>query len=455
MNTDLPTRRDLALVLPDYVFSHLPYLRDKYRGCFPQNLVRSVPYELEFVRQMLEQPRDDPAIAQLSLDDRWRQKSSALANVRNVLDLVCDREELHGGGDIERSWQTETAALLARRIGEFERSSENMAAGTTAVQQADHAVVDYAKAIELMLVVQSRAATMLRRQEHFDLTSSIMFGLYKIEARSLGLDPGCRLALVYLRLFAHAAWLHAHSMARYDKRLAERLYAEFALRAKRTEQVLRNRSVHPSELVNLVQQQTESTNPMPANDHAESILAFIAGFKPLLFSPAGHCQLVSANCSKTAIARRPVEFNHIFPLHLSLTASLSWVAHRSKIVVVVTLPTNEIITLHPPPSTLKPLSPMHWSLEWDKIPVSLPLSSGESTAVGMTIALQHTADIPWSDSFIIKGAMVPDTYKVESYYKAAGDIGRRHICIPIADASLSIGVSPVEFKPPPSTFTRI
>ncbi|KAJ2264264.1 hypothetical protein GGI01_000111 [Coemansia sp. RSA 376] len=455
MNTDLPTRRDLALVLPDYVFSHLPYLRDKYRGCFPQDLVRSVPYELEFVRQMLEQPRDDPAIAQLSLDDRWRQKSSALANVRNVLDLVCDREELHGGGDIERSWQTETAALLARRIGEFERSSENMAAGTTAVQQADHAVVEYAKAVELMLVVQSRAATMLRWQEHIDLASSIMFGLYKIEARSLGLDPGCRLALVYLRLFAHAAWLHAHSMARYDKRLAERLYAEFALRAKRTEQVLRDRSVHPSELVDLVQQQTESTNPMPANDHAESILAFITGFKPLLFSPAGHCQLVSANCSKTAIARRPVEFNHIFPLHLSLTASLFWVAHRSQIVVVVTLPTNEIITLHPPPSTLKPLSPMHWSLEWDKIPVSLPLSSGESTAVGMTIALQHTADIPWSDSFIIKGAMVPDTYKVESYYKAAGDIGRRHICIPIADASLSIGVNPVEFKPPPSTFTRI
>ncbi|KAJ2734312.1 hypothetical protein IW152_002443 [Coemansia sp. BCRC 34962] len=455
MNTDLPTRHELATILPDYVFSHLPYLRDKYRGCFPQDIVQSVPSELGFVRQMLEQPRDDPAIAQISLDDRQRRQSSALANIRSVLSLVSDREELRDGEDAERTWQIETAALLVRRIGEFEHSLGNAAT----VQQADSVAVEYARVIELVLLVQSRAVAMLRRQEHIDLASKIMLGLYKIEARSVGLDPSCRLAVVYLRLFAHAAWLHAHSMARYDTRLAERMLAEFALRAKRTEQLLRDRFVLPSELADLVQCHTESTDPQPATDQPEetdgSILAFIAKFKPLVFSPLGRCQLVSANCSKTAVARRPVEFNHVFPLHLSLTASLAWVAHRSKIVVMVTMPTNEVIALRPPPSALKPLAPLHWLLSWDAIPVSLPLSSGESTAIGLTIALKHTVDVPWSDSFIVKGTMVPDTYRIESYYTAAGDLSRRHICIPIADSNLSIGVNPVEFKPPPSSFTRI
>ncbi|PIA17085.1 ARM repeat-containing protein, partial [Coemansia reversa NRRL 1564] len=35
MNTVRGTRQRLATVLPDYVFSHLPYLRDKYPGCLP------------------------------------------------------------------------------------------------------------------------------------------------------------------------------------------------------------------------------------------------------------------------------------------------------------------------------------------------------------------------------------------------------------------------------------
>ncbi|KAJ2414719.1 hypothetical protein GGI10_002194 [Coemansia sp. RSA 2530] len=452
MNTDLPTRHELATILPDYVFSHLPYLRDKYRGCFPQDIVQSVPTELGFVRQMLEQPRDDPAVIQLSLNDRQRRQSSALANIRSVLSLVSDREELRGGDDVERVWQVETAALLARRVGEFEHSLGDVAT----MPQADCVVVEYARATELVLLVQSRAATMLRRQEHIDLASKIMLGMYKIEARSVGLDPSCRLALVYLRLFAHAAWLHAHSITSYDTRLAERMLAEFSLRAKRADQLLRDRSVLPSELADLMQRLAESTDPQPATEQTASLIrAFVAGFKPLTFAPLGRCQLVSASCSKTAVSRRPVEFNHVFPLNLSLSASLAWVVHRSKIVVEVTMPTNEVIALHPPPSTLKPLAPLHWSLSWDTIPVALPLSSGESTAIGLTIALKHTADVPWSDSFIVKGAVVPDTYRIESYYKAAGDLSRRHVCIPIADSSISVGVNPVEFKPPPSSFTRI
>ncbi|KAJ2747604.1 hypothetical protein GGI20_000429 [Coemansia sp. BCRC 34301] len=465
MNTDSRTRKMLAHVLPNYVFSHLPYLRDKYQGSFPQDIAQSVPAKLEFVKQMLEQPRDDPAISQLSLDDSQRQRSSALANVSKALCLACNRvEEPCGSVDgSEPLRQTELALLLARRVGEFEICPRATSASTTATSppQEDCAVVDYARAIERVLIVQSRAAAMLRRQEHIELAAKIMLGSYTIESRSVGLDPSCRLALAYLRLFAHAAWLHAHSVAHYDSRLAERMYGEFALRARRTEKWLRDRSVLAPELVDLVQRQSpfqdELASPhRPGHEQAaESLLTFISRFKPLSFSPAGRCQLVLASCSKTVTARRPIEFNHIFPLNISLAASLAWVAHRSRIVVTVTLPTNKSLTLHPPPSALKPLSPMHWSLEWDEIPVSLPLSSGESTAIGLTIALQHPADTPWSDSFIIEGTMVPDTYKVEIYYKSAGAIARRHICIPIADASVSVGVNPVEFKPPPSSFTRV
>ncbi|KAJ2494247.1 hypothetical protein IWW47_004730, partial [Coemansia sp. RSA 2052] len=285
MNTDRHTRQDLAPVLPDFVFTHLPYLRDKYQGSFPQDIAQSVPDKLEFVKQMLEQPRHDPAVSRLLIDDCQRQKSSALENINKALCLACDREELRGSSeDAESLRQAELATLLARRISEFEQSTKHIAAGTTAMPllQEERAVVDYARTVERILVVQSRAATMLRRQDHIELAARIMLGSYEIEARSVGLDPSCRLALVYLRLFAHAAWLHAHSMAQYDSRLAEKICGEFALRAKRTEQLLRDRAVHVSELADIVQRQSQLQNgsmpPHLVSSHAiaESLLAFIA-----------------------------------------------------------------------------------------------------------------------------------------------------------------------------------
>ncbi|KAJ2472696.1 hypothetical protein EV174_005798, partial [Coemansia sp. RSA 2320] len=387
---------------------HLPYLRDKYQGCFPLDIARSVPTKLEFVRQMLKRPHDNPAIAELSLGDSSKLASSALGNILKALCAASDREEL-----------------------------------------------------------RDRATSLLRRQESLELVSKIMNGSYTMEARLIGLDPSCRLALVYLRLFAHAAWLHAHSTTPHDSRLVERMQAEFLMRAKRVEQLLQNRSVYLSELAKFTNSQSppasEAIGSQPASNlqdkrsqFAKALLGFVLEFRLLPFSPTGLCQLSAASCSKSAAAlRRPVEFNHIFPLHLSLVASLAWVVHRAKVVVTVTLPTLQIISLHPPPSALKPLSPMHWSLEWDEVPVSLPLSSGESTSVGLAIAMQQEVDVPWSDSFVVRGSMVPESYTVDEYYKSIGNVAQRHISIPITETDLLIGVNPVEFRPPPSSFTRV
>ncbi|KAJ2723728.1 hypothetical protein GGI07_002437 [Coemansia sp. Benny D115] len=54
MNTRRPSRQALASILPDYIFHHLSYLRDKYRGCLPDNIIDTVPQRLEFPRKMLE-----------------------------------------------------------------------------------------------------------------------------------------------------------------------------------------------------------------------------------------------------------------------------------------------------------------------------------------------------------------------------------------------------------------
>ncbi|KAJ1997866.1 hypothetical protein H4R26_005671, partial [Coemansia thaxteri] len=390
----------LASVLPDYVFSHLPYLRDKYQGCFPLDIARSVPTKLEFVRQMLKRPHDNPAIAELSLGDSSKLASSALGNILKALCAASDREELRDRGEPEFTLQKETAALLANRIGEFEhftKSATISGNNDELVLPADYAVVDYARAAERVLVAQCQATSLLRRQESLELVSKIMNGSYTMEARLIGLDPSCRLALVYLRLFAHAAWLHAHSTTPHDSRLVERMQAEFLMRAKRVEQLLQNRSVYLSELAKF----TNSQSP-PASE---------------------------------AIGSQP--------------------ASNLQDKLTVTLPTLQIISLHPPPSALKPLSPMHWSLEWDEVPVSLPLSSGESTSVGLAIAMQQEVDVPWSDSFVVRGSMVPESYTVDEYYKSIGNVAQRHISIPITETDLLIGVNPVEFRPPPSSFTRV
>ncbi|KAJ2889326.1 hypothetical protein IWW38_004780, partial [Coemansia aciculifera] len=126
MNTDSSSRLDLAPVLPDYVFSHLPYLCDKYQGCFPRDIAQSVPDKLEFVKQMLDRPRNDPVISQLTLEDSQRLKSSALANISKALCSACDREELRDhSNDAESLRHKELAALLTRQINEFEHSSKD------------------------------------------------------------------------------------------------------------------------------------------------------------------------------------------------------------------------------------------------------------------------------------------------------------------------------------------
>ncbi|KAI7834504.1 armadillo-type protein [Kickxella alabastrina] len=450
-NTSRTNRQRLASVLPDYVYNHLPYLRDKYRDCLPGNVAESVPERLGFVRQMLERPHVDKSVARLSLEACQHLASASFASIQEALALVCiapNNPSLFAG-DGPSSRMESSEATLKRHIKEFGQLGRDIKETDMSVHHSRQAVVHYARIVSDMLRAQQLADNMLQRPAILELTSSIMYGSYEIEARTLGLDLDSRLALIYIRLFAHACWINAHQMSQYDPRLVEKIYEEFVQRIRRMESLAQGRSASISGLISLAQHVREHTVAR------QGIQQFVIRFKPLLFAPAtGRCQHASARISKTAVARRTIEFNHLFPLNLQMHASLSWVAHQHNVLVTVSLPTQTVVSFRPPVGTLKPLSPMHWQLEWDSVPVSLPLGSGESTAVTLAVALQQRADSPWSDAFIVRGDSVPVAYKPEAYYKAMAGNAMRYVNVKIVDEGYSVSLNPVEFRPVASAHTR-
>ncbi|KAJ1733669.1 hypothetical protein LPJ61_001444 [Coemansia biformis] len=447
MNTQPSTRQAMAGVLPDYVFSHLPYLCDKYPGCMPQDIAASVPARLAFVRQMIERPCADAAIAQLSLADGRQRVAEAYLAVQELL------AEARGRGD---ACAGSLEARFGQRLREFALLRAGPLGGLVACSQA--AVASYAELAAEVLRAQSVVDGAVGRQGLVGLAARIMYGAYAIEARTLGLDPCSVLALAYTRVFAHAIWLSVHTLAQRDPRLVDKMQAELRQRATRVLRALRQRSLAAPELDGLA----DALAP-PAVDGAagcsvpvleQALAAFVAGFRPLSFAPAGCCQYARARLSCTHPARRAIEFNHLFPLDLSVSAELEWIAHRRDVLVVVRLPTQRSIALRPPPAALRPGRPLHWTLEWADIPVALPLGSGESTSVELSVALQHAVDAPWTDARVVSGTPVPESYTVADYYRSMGSAELRHVRIEIADQSHAIAVSPIEFRPQASVHTR-
>ncbi|KAJ2080574.1 hypothetical protein H4R24_002980 [Coemansia sp. RSA 988] len=449
MNTVRGTRQRLATVLPDYVFSHLPYLRDKYPGCLPSNIADSVPEHLAFVRQMLDRPRTDPSIANLSLEDSRSCQSAAFTRLQEVLNQT---QASHRNPVL--------LSLLGRRLLEFEQLSKSNNAKVGNSDSSHKAVANYALHVRQVLQIQDLLNSEAWRQsEVIGLAAKIMYGAYELESRFLGLDPCCLLALAYLRVFAHTVWLIAHITAQHDPKLVETMYGELELRIQRVSSALHARSIETPELgafvvalgnKGFVDDAINST-PLPSL----ALIQIASDFRPLAFNPRSCLQHTMARLAAApSVTRRAVEFNHLFPLNLSLSASLEWVVRREDVLVALRLPEQQVIVLNPPPSSLSPLCPHHWDLEWDDIPASLPLGSGESTTINLTIAQRQTADIPWSDSFIVAGNALPTTYRIGDYYKAIANPALLHIRVEISNKPHTVAVNPVEFKPLSSAHTR-
>ncbi|KAJ2806968.1 hypothetical protein H4R20_001481, partial [Coemansia guatemalensis] len=449
MNTARGTRQRLATVLPDYVFSHLPYLRDKYPGCLPSNIADSVPEHLAFVRQMLDRPQTDPSIAKLSLEDARTSQSVAFGHLQELLSQA------------QAANRSPTLpSLLDRRLREFEQLNKSNDTRVANSNSGHKAVANYALQVRHALRIQELFNSEAWRQsEIISLAAKIMYGAYELESRFLGLDPRCLLALAYLRVFAHTVWLLAHATAQHDPKLVERMHGELELRIQRVSSALHARSVEAPELDALVASLgskgsvdgTTNNTSLPNS----ALMQMALDFRPLAFAPRSHLQhTVARLAAAPSLTRRAVEFNHLFPLNLSLSASLEWVVRREDVLVALRLPEQQAVVLHPPPSSLNPLCPYHWALEWDDIPASLPLGSGESTAINLTIAQRQKADIPWSDSFIVAGNALPETYRIGDYYKANANPALLHIRIEISNKPHTVAVNPVEFKPLSSTYTR-
>ncbi|KAI8323803.1 ARM repeat-containing protein [Martensiomyces pterosporus] len=456
MNTKPHARQLLAPALPEFIFNHLPYLRDKYVDCLPHNIGEFVPSKLKFVKQMLRRPSASLAVAQLSASDDATRLSEAQADIGELLAQIGDRGRTADSTDCGNRAPAGMLDSLTRRIDRFDmlkrRHRMSLAAHDSEI------TVRYARIVADVLRVQSLAGDLLRSAEMVEVASQIMHNSYAVEARALGLDPGCRLALVYLRLFAHAAWFHVHPLAQYDTRLVAKMRGELFRRVRRNAQIFKSRSADAAELAAFSSQLEHASVGSAEEDPAtktvafdNALLEFVSAFKPLPFEPAGRCQRTTAKFQASTAARRTIEFNHIFPVDLSFAAALEWLPQRQNVLVLVKHPTQHVDALHPPPSAFKPLSQLNWALEWDKVPVLLPLGSGEETAVELSIALQCEADAPWSDHFIVKGDVVPSTYAIESYHRAAGI---RHVHVEIASEGLRVSVNPVQFKPPQTSQTR-
>ncbi|KAJ1859833.1 hypothetical protein LPJ73_001667 [Coemansia sp. RSA 2703] len=444
MNTRLANRQTLATVLPDYVYSHLSYIRDKYPGCLPGTIAETVPKRLVFMKKMLKRPNVDESIAQLALDDKQEVASRAFTDLQEALKLLC---EPHA----ESKPNDGSATALDKRIQVFARLAQDVAVTDETVHQGKQVVLRFARLVSSVLKMQKHEGDIYQRSKLIELASSVMYGAYEIEARAAGLDRGSLFSLKYLRLFAHASWIHAHPKAQYDRRVVDRMVEEMVQRTRHVEQLARANSADIPQLKALSDSITRESSIEPDN-----IGLFVKSFRPLLLAPpTGRCQYAQALFTQPAAAlRRIIEFNYLFPLKLNVEVSLQWVTQRQNVRVVVRLPTQETIAHRPPSNAIKPTVAMHWVLAWDAIPVSLPLSSGESTSVAVDVALRHRLDMPWSDAFIVRGDVVPLSYGVERYYKDVADEQIQGIDVVISSEPYTVKVNPVEFRPPPSAHTR-
>ncbi|KAJ1722622.1 hypothetical protein LPJ53_002964 [Coemansia erecta] len=488
-------RRALGAVLPDYVYSHLSYIRDKYPACLPEDVAEAVPHRLAFVRLMLERPHVDDGVGRLALEDGREAAARAFAGLQHALASLCRCQKAGsepGGGSAAAA---AAAAALDRRIEEFARLAQEAqpvaAATTTSAASADatddesahqgqQTLLRYARLVHSVLQIQQHAGDTSQRTRLVELASQLMYGAYAVEARTMGLSRGALLALRYLRLMAHAAWMLAHPRALYDPRVVARMAEEMARRARRVEQMARAAAgMEGVEGVDVAELRALSDGFSGAEGEADpaDVLRFVAGFRPLPFLPASssssssapRCQYAQAHfappapgtatsaASSSAAAaapRRTIEYNHQFPLSLHVQAQLTWVARRHSVRLVVRLPTQRALAYCPSAHSLRPLTQMHWALDCPVVPVALPLGSGECTQVSVHVALRLPVDVPWSDAFIVRGDVVPMGYAVERYYKDVADERCQGVDVVISEVPFAVKVNPVEVRPPPSAHTR-
>ncbi|KAJ2559004.1 hypothetical protein EV175_000539 [Coemansia sp. RSA 1933] len=445
MNTKAPMRRAIAEALPDYVCTHLPYLRDKYPGCLPRGIADAVPPRLAFVRKMLYRPYPDPAVAQVAFSDSRRTLAAAYDALVSALDRAC------GGGGDRMDDDSGIGPVLASRVREFNALCDSTAdPDKAAASEAQMAVARYAQLVGHVLSAQKQQPA-VQPQRTLDQASRIVRDAYGLEARTVGLDPMCTVALEAVRVFGHAVWLDTHTLAHHDRRVADAMVDEFLQRLRRVAR--RSTDGALEESLRLLEQAWKGGTD-GLDRFGVQISAFVVHFTPLPFTPTGQYQRAAALVHR-APDGPPIECNHAFPLRLSLTASLSWVARRSAVAVTVTLPTQHTVCLAPPLTSLRPSLPLHWTLHWDHVPLPLPLGSGHSSTVRLSVVLLHPAHAPWSDSLVTGATAVPLTYTYERYNAAIADPALQHIRIDIANEGHTIGVNPVEVRPIASVHTRI
>ncbi|KAJ2455612.1 hypothetical protein EV183_000711 [Coemansia sp. RSA 2336] len=415
-------RSAIAAALPDFVFGHLPYFQDKYPGSLPADVVELVPTRLSFVRRMLDRPGSDPTVDKLARDDSLRQAAAAFEAM-----CIQIQETLNNEASASTLQQS---ALSVMQMKESEPRHK--------------AVARYAELVALVLqaqdIMRSKGPPLYRALT--SLAAQIMYGSYSLQVRTLGLHTGCCRALAYLRIFAHAIWLVSHSELKHTARVKAKMHEEFHTRV----------SLHigckqqiPTELIELSAADTA--------DKPDALVSFIRNFKIVEFMPQSRCQYATASVELATPSRRSQqEFNHLFPLSLQVNAQICWAVRRDRVLVAVTLPTQKICAMRPPPTVFKPMRALHWSLEWHSAPLSLPLGSGEPASVALSVALLHPAEVPWSDLFIVDGSLVPVSYDISNYYKGAAERSQ-FVRVAVSD-SVSVTVNPIEFKPPASLHTR-
>ncbi|KAJ2308379.1 hypothetical protein IWW55_000470 [Coemansia sp. RSA 2706] len=384
--------------LPDYVFAHLPYLRDKHPGSLPPDVIDLVPTRLPHVRQMLERPAADPHAATLVRADA---RAFVTANVETIGAQLAAEEV-----DSDRL-QAAAKAIAAEPLAERRKL----------------AIAQYADLAGLVLQARQLFADSdaLLRTRAIDLAARIMRGAYACDARTVGLDPAARRALAHLRLFAHAAWLAAHELSAYDERVVRVMRDELHVR------------VGPK-------------STLQEGNFQSQLLQLIANFRPLSFVPRGQCQYATAEYLSQA--SRTLEASHRFPSRVRVHAKLRGVARRDRVRVRVTMPTQQAIVTMPRLDALRPCAPADWILDWPA-PVELPLGAGEPARVLSVPALIHPADAPWSDAFVVAAKPVPMDYDIADYYQLAPE----GVCVDLAPPQ-STSISAVEFRPPPSVHTR-
>ncbi|KAJ1674790.1 hypothetical protein EV182_002556 [Spiromyces aspiralis] len=412
-NTSLKKRRSLQSVLPDFVYMHLPYFRDKLPDCFPADLDESVPPSQEFVLKMLRRPEISTA------DTAAKTLESTVQGLGAIID------------SLPVNFAHDKMPGLAVRARGLAGQLQAVYAGTRHQPPALVALaVDYIELIHRLSRIVSMCDATDRLKYLLDQCAAAVQEAQALEHRYVGLGPSLLTSITHCHLLCNAMWLYLQLRSLVSESsqsgldLCSILIDHFARRLATFSDLLKYRQQEIGDLpwlADCIGQRMNSEGI--SREDVEHVLAlllkYIKGSVPTrvddLLGQA--CQRTSAEL-KTSESKYVVEFNHQFPILVGVNGEIRWADKTRTLAIEVRTPGNSVTRHVLARRDLVPSSSYAIGIATN-ISVSLPLCSGITKAVELDLVVLYSTDQPVIDHLIIAAKLVPADLPKSAFYPSS------------------------------------